>query len=66
MGWIEEPPINAPTAVFLPALSIAFAAFWIWLTLRAVNRREQWAIWLAVTLGMFGYVAALCVVIDKI
>jgi hypothetical protein len=27
----------------LPALAVAFAAFCVWLTVRIVNRREQWA-----------------------
>jgi hypothetical protein len=29
------------------ALSVAFAAFCVWLTVRIVNRRERWAKWTA-------------------
>jgi hypothetical protein len=29
--------------IVLPALSVAFAAFCVWLTVRIVNRRERWA-----------------------
>ena len=32
----------------LPALGAAFAAFWIWLIVRIINRREGWTITLAV------------------
>jgi hypothetical protein len=31
--------------VALPALSIAFAAFCVWLGVRVYNRRERWAKW---------------------
>jgi hypothetical protein len=31
--------------ILLPALSVAFAAFCVWLTVRIVNRRERWAKW---------------------
>ena len=31
-------------------LSVAFAAFSIWLAVRIVNRRERWAMWTAVAL----------------
>ena len=40
-------------AFVLPALAVAFAAFCIWLTVRIVNRREQWAKWtLAAVVGL--------------
>ena len=29
--------------ILLPTLAVAFAAFCVWLTLRAFNRRERWA-----------------------
>jgi hypothetical protein len=32
----------------LPALGMTFAAFWIWLIVRIINRREEWAITFAV------------------
>jgi hypothetical protein len=32
-------------------LSVAIAAFAVWLTVRIVNRRERWAIRLAITIG---------------
>jgi hypothetical protein len=39
-------------SIILPALSVAFAAFCIWLTVRVVNWRERWAKWtLAVAVG---------------
>ena len=31
-----------------PTLSVAFAAFCVWLTVRVVNRRERWAKWTAI------------------
>ena len=34
-------------AVVLPVLSVTFAAFSVWLTVRIVNRRERWAKWTA-------------------
>ena len=38
--------------IVLPALGVAFAAFCVWLMVRIMNRREQWAkrtaVWLAV------------------
>ncbi len=40
-------------AFVLPTLAVAFAAFCIWLTVRIVNRREQWAKWtLAAVVGL--------------
>jgi hypothetical protein len=33
--------------LLLPALSLAFASFCVWLTVRIVNRRERWAKWTA-------------------
>jgi len=39
--------------IILPALSVAFAACCVWLTVRIVNRRERWAKWtLAAVLGV--------------
>ncbi len=32
----------------LPALGAAVAAFWIWIIVRIINRREEWTITLAV------------------
>ncbi|MBS0264216.1 MAG: hypothetical protein JSS02_19925 [Planctomycetes bacterium] len=29
--------------ILLPALTVSFAAFCVWLTVRIVNRRERWA-----------------------
>jgi hypothetical protein len=29
--------------IVLPALAAAFATFCVWLTVRIINRREQWA-----------------------
>jgi len=29
--------------VVVPMLGVAFAAFYIWLTVRVINRREKWA-----------------------
>jgi ABC-type Fe3+ transport system permease subunit len=48
-------------SIVLPALSVAFAAFVVWLTVRIVNRRERWAKWtLAATLALpVLYVASL-------
>jgi hypothetical protein len=37
---------------FLLALAVAFAAFCAWLGVRIVNRRERWAKWTAVGLGV--------------
>jgi hypothetical protein len=31
--------------ILLQALTVAFAAFCVWLTVRIVNRRERWAKW---------------------
>jgi hypothetical protein len=36
----------------LATLAIAFAAFCIWLIVRIVNRRERWAKWAAVAVGL--------------
>jgi len=36
----------------VPSVGIAFAAFCIWLTVRIVNRRERWAIDLALLAGV--------------
>jgi hypothetical protein len=33
--------------IILPALSVSTAAFFIWLTIRIVNRRDRWAKWAA-------------------
>jgi hypothetical protein len=38
--------------ILLPAFAVAFAAFCIWLTVRIVNRRERWAKWTAVLVGL--------------
>jgi hypothetical protein len=32
-------------SIILPGLAIAFAAFCVWLGVRAYNRRERWAKW---------------------
>jgi type VI protein secretion system component VasK len=32
-------------AIVLLALSVAFAAFCVWLVVRIINRRERWAKW---------------------
>lgn len=37
-------------STLLPALAVAFAAFCVWLTVRIVNRKERWAIWLAIVI----------------
>jgi hypothetical protein len=37
-------------SIILPSLAIAFAAFCVWLGVRAYNRRERWAKWTAVGL----------------
>jgi hypothetical protein len=34
-----------------PMFGVAFAAFCVWLTVRIVNRRERWAIRLAIVVG---------------
>jgi hypothetical protein len=56
--------------ILLPALAIAFVAFCIWLGVRIINRREQWAKWLALGLAVnlpvlyvlsFGPVCWVCV-----
>ncbi len=39
-------------AIIIPVLTVSFAAFCVWLTVRIVNRRERWAKWtLAVMLA---------------
>lgn len=43
-------PENPGTTIVLPALSVAFAAFCIWLIVQIVNRRARWAKWTAVGL----------------
>ena len=41
--------------IFLPALAIAFTAFFVWLMVRIINRRERWAKWtLAAVVGLPG------------
>lgn len=42
-------------------LAIAFAAFCIWMTVRIINRRERWAMWLAVIFGVLIYVEVLII-----
>jgi hypothetical protein len=39
-------------SIVLPALAVAFAAICVWLTVRVVNRRERWAKWTAVAIGL--------------
>jgi hypothetical protein len=29
--------------IVLSAIGVAFAAFWVWLAVRIINRRERWA-----------------------
>ena len=43
--------------IALPGLGVAFAAFYIWLAVRIVNRREKWAKWTAVGMAavLVGY-----------
>ncbi len=36
--------------ITIPALSVAFAAFCVWMTVRIVNRQERWAKWSAVSM----------------
>jgi hypothetical protein len=38
--------------IMLPVLAVAFSAFYVWLTVRIVNRRERWAKWAAVGVGI--------------
>jgi len=38
----------AGMSIVLPALTVAFAAFCVWLAVRIYNRRERWAKWTAV------------------
>src|SRR5437762_3256355 len=51
-GLIAFCGMAAPEAT-VAAFGFAFVAFWVWLTLRIINRRERWAkrtaIYLAVT-----------------
>jgi len=43
----------------LSILAIAFTAFCVWMTVRIVNRREQWAKWtLAIVVASILYVAS--------
>ncbi len=44
-------------AIVVPALGVAFAAFYVWLVVRIVNRRERWTKRLAVALvaALVGY-----------
>jgi O-antigen/teichoic acid export membrane protein len=37
-------------AIIIPALSVAFAAFCVWLTVRIIKRRERWTICVAIAL----------------
>ena len=40
-------------SIVLPTMTVAFAAFCVWLTVRIVNRRERWAKWtLAAVVGL--------------
>lgn len=45
----------------LPTVAVTFAAFCVWLTVRIVNRREPWAVWLAIIIGVLIYVEAMIV-----
>jgi hypothetical protein len=38
--------------IVLPALTVAFGAFCVWLGVRIFNRRERWAKWTAVGLAV--------------
>jgi len=38
--------VDGILAVVLPALVVTFAALCVWLTVRIINRREQWAKWM--------------------
>ena len=42
----------------LPILGTVFAAFWVWLAVRILNRREQWAMQLAALVGSWALIAA--------
>lgn len=46
--------------ILLPALAVAYGAVCIWLIVRFINRREEWAIW---TLGLIYGVPALFLII---
>lgn len=39
-------------SIILPVLAVAFAAFAVWLFVRIVNRRERWAKWTALAIGL--------------
>src|SRR5258708_22207463 len=45
--------LGYPMTILVPALSVAFAAFCVWLGVQSVNRRERWAKWTAVGLVVF-------------
>ena len=61
--WMDS-QIDAPATVFMRALPVGFAAFCAWLGIRIVNRREEWAIWIAITIGVLAYIVGLCIAID--
>ena len=39
-------------SILFPVLAVVVAAFVVWLTVRIVNRRERWAKWTAVAMGV--------------
>jgi hypothetical protein len=46
---------------FLAIAGVTFGAFWIWLTVRIINRREHRTIWTTVGVGLpLLYVASFC------
>src|SRR5947208_653375 len=47
---IGVPPLHYGMLIATLILSVAFAAFCIWLGVRIFNRRERWAKWMAVAL----------------
>ncbi|MBI3864752.1 MAG: hypothetical protein HY290_22980 [Planctomycetia bacterium] len=46
-------------------LAVACGAFCVWLTVRIVNRREQWTAWTVVAIAVLVYVAGLVVLMDR-
>jgi hypothetical protein len=48
----RQPGYNPAMMIVLPTLSVAFAAFCVWLTARIINRRERWAKRIAVILAV--------------
>ena len=45
------PGYNPGMSGILPTLAIAFAAFYVWLAVRIINRKERWAKWTAAVLA---------------